>query len=103
VLREAMRDVLPEPIRRRAGKGGMDARILWSLDRERARVDALLRDPILAELGCIEPRWLRDAVDAARTGIVTNLGTLMFALSLETWLSARAGRWLPNREPARAA
>ena len=44
-----------------------------------------------------------DGEEAARGGRVTNLGTLMYALSLETWLAVKAGRWLPSREPARAA
>ncbi|HEX9107672.1 MAG TPA: asparagine synthase-related protein [Longimicrobiales bacterium] len=103
VLREAMRDVLPERIRLRAGKGGMDARILWSLERERGRLERMLRRPILADLGCVEPAWLRNAVEAARQGIVTNLVSLMYALSLETWLSVRAGRWSEVTEPARTA
>lgn len=93
ILREAMRDVLPERIRTRGGKGGMDARILWSLARERARIDSLLRDPLLAELGCVEPARLRHAVREAEAGVVTNLVTLMLALSLETWLAVQAGRW----------
>ena len=103
VLREAMRDVLPERIRSRAGKGGMDARILWSLERERGRLEAMLRRPLLADLGCVEPAQLRGAVEAARKGIVTNLVALMFALSLETWLSVRAGRWMADEGQARTA
>ncbi len=103
VLREAMRDVLPEQIRLRAGKGGMDARILWSLERERGRLEHMLRRPILADLGCVEPAWLRNAVDDARRGIVTNLVSLMYALSLETWLSVRAGRWSELAEQTRTA
>ncbi len=103
ILREAMRDVLPERVRTRVGKGGMDARILWSLERERRRLEALLRRPLLADLGCVDPARLRDAVDTARKGIVTNLVTLMFALSLETWLSVRAGRWAVDEDLARTA
>ncbi len=103
ILREAMKEVLPERIRGRAGKGGMDARILWSLERERPRLEAMLRRPILADLGCVDPAGLRGAVESARKGIVTNLVTLMFALSLETWLSVRAGRWALDEEPTRTA
>ena len=102
VLREAMRDVLPEPIRTRTGKGGMDARILWSLQRERGRLDAMLWQPLLAELGCVEPVRLRAAVEGARNGHATNLVALMHALSLETWLAVRSGTWAPP-ETARSA
>jgi asparagine synthase (glutamine-hydrolysing) len=63
ILRESLRDVLPEIVRTRSTKGGIDARILWSLQHERARVDALLRDPILAQLGCVDAARLRRAVD----------------------------------------
>lgn len=103
VLREAMRGTLPEPVRTRNGKGSIDARILWSLRHERSRIDALLRDPILAQLGCIEPQPLRDAVEAARGGVVHNLVYLMSALSLETWLSVRSGTWTMPAAAASAA
>jgi asparagine synthase (glutamine-hydrolysing) len=91
ILRQATRDVLPEKVRTRATKGGIDARILWSLHREKPRLDALLRDPILAQLGCIDAAALRTAVDEARRGIAVNNVHLFSALALETWLSARSG------------
>jgi asparagine synthetase B (glutamine-hydrolysing) len=93
ILRESMRGLLPEDVRSRLSKARIDARILWSFQRERARVDALLRDPILAQLGCIRAEDLRLEVDAARRGLPTNLVMLMCALSLETWLAVRAGLW----------
>lgn len=93
ILRDALRDVLPENVRTRTTKGGIDARILWSLQRERSRVDALLRDPILAQLGCIDANALRQHVEQARCGIPVNNVQLFSALSLETWLAVRAGRW----------
>jgi asparagine synthase (glutamine-hydrolysing) len=92
VLREAMRDVLPEPVRTRQSKGGIDARIVWSLQRESATVQSLLHEPILAELGLVDAQHLRAAVEEARSGIKHNLVMLMSALSLETWLAVRSGR-----------
>lgn len=103
VLRQAMRGVLPEEIRQRSGKGGLDARILWSLDREGGRIDALLREPILADLGCVDPRALRDAVEGARRGKVANLAFLLCVLALETWLAVRAGRWTVSEPTAAQA
>jgi asparagine synthase (glutamine-hydrolysing) len=91
ILRQATRDVLPEPVRTRSTKGGIDARILWSLHREKPRLDAMLRDPILGQLGCIDPGALRIAVDDARRGVAMNNVQLFSALALETWLSARNG------------
>jgi asparagine synthase (glutamine-hydrolysing) len=92
VLREAMRDVLPEPVRTRQSKGKIDARIIWALQRESGTVQGLLREPILAELGLVDATRLRTAVDEARRGIKHNLVMLMSALSLETWLRVRSGR-----------
>jgi asparagine synthase (glutamine-hydrolysing) len=103
ILREAARDVLPEQVRTRSTKGGIDARILWSLNREKPRLDALLRDPILAQLGCIDPVALRRAVDDARRGIAGNNVHLFSALSLETWLSVRSGAWTTARDMTNAA
>ena len=97
VLREAMRGILPEHVRTRTGKGGIDARVLWSLSRERERLDGILRDPILAQLGCIEPAALRTAVDAAREGRLAGPAPLIAALSLESWLLVRHGLWRPKR------
>jgi asparagine synthase (glutamine-hydrolysing) len=91
ILREAMRGVVPEKIRTRSSKGAFDARILWSLTHERARIESLLKSPILGDLGCIDPIAFRKAVEGARTGIHVDSVTLFSALSLETWLSARAG------------
>jgi asparagine synthase (glutamine-hydrolysing) len=103
VLREAMRGMLPEEVRTRTGKGTIDARIMWSLTRERRRIDALLHDPILAQLGCIDAHKLREAVEQARHGVADNLVFLMSALSLETWLSVRSGKWTAPAAAATAA
>jgi asparagine synthase (glutamine-hydrolysing) len=103
VLREAMRGILPEPVRNRVTKGTIDARILWSLQQERTTLDRMLRDPILAQLGCVDPKALRNDVDRARRGIPTNLVHLMSALSLETWLAVRAGRWTADARAAQSA
>ncbi len=104
VLREAMRGVLPERLRTRRSKGSIDARIVWSLQHEKAAIDRMLRDPILAQLGCIRPDALRQAVDQARRGLPVHLVHLMSALALETWLAVRAGRWVGDvRETQTAA
>ena len=103
ILREAMRDVLPDTVRVRSTKGGIDARILWSLQREKSRIDAMLRDPILAQLGCVDAVALRTAVDEARRGVGVNNMHLFSALALETWLSVRNGMWAAAPELAVSA
>lgn len=93
VLREAMRGTLPEEIRTRRGKGGIDARLLWALHHERARLEALLRDPEVARRGWVRADALRAAVEQARQGEVASLPFLLCSLALETWLAVRSGRW----------
>jgi asparagine synthase (glutamine-hydrolysing) len=100
ILREAMRGVLPEPIRTRQSKGSIGARILWSLQQEAGTLQALLRQPLLAELGLIDVHHLRTAVEEARTGAKHNLVMLMSALSLETWLAVRNGQTATQRRAA---
>lgn len=103
VLRQAMRDRLPTDIGTRQTKGSIDARILWSLQQEGAVLGEMLRTPMLAELGVVEASALREAVSAARQGLVRNNVYLMSALALETWLTVRAGRPLAARQAAQSA
>jgi asparagine synthase (glutamine-hydrolysing) len=103
VLRQAMIGTLPEEIRLRQGKGGIDSRLLWSLWHERARIGELLRDPILADLGCLDPAPLRNAVEATWRGERPHFPTLLRALALETWLHVRAGRWTLRTAPTAPA
>jgi asparagine synthase (glutamine-hydrolysing) len=100
ILRESMRGVLPEAIRTRQGKGGIGARILWSLNQEADTIQALLRQPLLADLGLIDVSHLRAAVDEARHGAKHHLVMLMSALSLETWLAVRNGQLASQRRAA---
>jgi asparagine synthase (glutamine-hydrolysing) len=91
VLREAMRGILPEAVRTRRGKGGIDARLLWTLGHEAPRLRELLRDPVVARRGWVRPDRLRQAVEDARCGEVGSLPFLLCTLALETWLAAREG------------
>ncbi|HEX2094770.1 MAG TPA: asparagine synthase-related protein, partial [Longimicrobiaceae bacterium] len=93
ILREAMRGVLPEGIRTRRGKGGPDARMTWSLTREAPRLEAMLRDPLIGQMGWIRPEGLRAALAQARAGASPDLLAVHAALSLETWLLVTSGRW----------
>lgn len=92
ILREAVRDLLPASVVNRRGKGSIQARVIWSLGKERTRVDELLKNPHLADLGCIDREKLRSACTGTRTSLVPNTN-VMATLSLETWLQVRSGRW----------
>jgi asparagine synthase (glutamine-hydrolysing) len=93
ILREAMRGILPEPVRTRTSKGGIDARIFWSLQHEAALIRQLIDDPLLGQLGCINVDELRKMVEIARQGEYHHTVHLFSVLSLESWLRARAGVW----------
>jgi asparagine synthase (glutamine-hydrolysing) len=103
VLREALRGILPEEVRTRRSKGGIDGRILWALQREAPRLRWLLDDPRLAQAGWVDAAGLRAAVEHARQGRVENLPHLLSTLSLETWLRVRAGDWTALETEARDA
>lgn len=93
IQREALRDILPEPIRTRHTKGAIDGRLEWSIARERQQIDRLLERSLLAELGCIDVMKVHRALEAARGGDSPALGAVVPLLSLESWLHVRTGRW----------
>ncbi len=93
ILREAMRGVLPEPIRSRVTKGSSDGRMFMSLRRKRDTIARLLRGSILAQLGYVNVKKLQEGIDQARSERGVCLPALSAALSLETWLQVRTGRW----------
>ena len=96
ILREAMRGVVPEKIRTRTTKGGMDARIFWTLQHEASLVRTLLTDPILGQMGCINVDELNKMVEVARQGEYRHTVHLFSVLSLETWLRTRFDMWSPQ-------
>lgn len=104
VLREAMRGVLPEMVRTRRTKGSAQSRMLWALQHERQLIEWMLREPILAQMGCVEPATLREVYRRARRGSAEPEATLPIfrALHLETWLRIRSGRW-PIRDGSRSS
>ncbi len=97
ILREAMRGILPEVVRTRVGKGALDGLNTWSLLHEGPRIDRLLREPILGQLGIIDPVILRRVLDAVREGRAPqrDVGAIRLALDVEMWLQLRSGRWAP--------
>jgi asparagine synthase (glutamine-hydrolysing) len=101
VLREAMRGVLPEAIRTRSGKATIGPRIAWAFERERAQLDQLLRDPVLAQLGCVDGRRMKEVLNNRQHCESSDTTMLMIALSLESWLRVRSGRWTAMQEHQR--
>lgn len=93
ILRQAVGDLLPPEVLHRTGKGGIDGRIAWSLERESTLLRRLIADSHLADLGLVNRDALSRAYERAREGLVPNVVGLFFTLSLETWLAARSGWW----------
>lgn len=96
VLRAAMAGIVPDAVLARQGKGTIGARALWSLSKEHERVDDLLRDPILCQLGCVRLVAIRAATKQAQEGH-HRIGRVLNALALETWLRVRTGQWNNGR------
>jgi asparagine synthetase B (glutamine-hydrolysing) len=96
VLREAMRGILPEKVRTRVGKGGPTDALLRSLANQRALLEPLVQQPILAELGVVDEGRLQHAFANAPVQKDTD-GSLAInvqnTLMVEAWLRMRAGRW----------
>jgi asparagine synthase (glutamine-hydrolysing) len=94
VLREAMRGIVPDVVLARRTKGfSRLSRYAWAIARERDLIARLLADSCLAELGCIEPARLLSALDRVACSRPAQIRTICLALSLETWLAVRFGRY----------
>jgi asparagine synthase (glutamine-hydrolysing) len=99
VLREAMRGILPETVRTRIGKGTNHALLAWSLVAQRALLEPLLDDSILADLGIVEAAKLRAAFLAAQNEPDRRdklHSAVQETLAVEAWLRMRNGRWQPG-------
>jgi len=93
VLRESMKGVLPECVRMRRGKGGLQPDQHLSLQREREKLRSLFRDSILGELGCLLPANLTTAIETlGATENAAGFVKLYYASALELWLQSRQAR-----------
>lgn len=96
VLREAMRGILPEKTRTRIGKQATGATLAWSMGSQKGFLAPLLKVPVLAELGVVDPARFRGALDvplpSTRCGQDLN-ATLASTLAVEAWVQMRSGRW----------
>jgi asparagine synthase (glutamine-hydrolysing) len=102
ILREAMRGILPEEVRRRQTKGFINDAVERSYTAQHARLDSLLERSILGEMGCIDVPLARQALSTRTDKVGSGSGRLEYLLTLETWLSVRSGRWTAS-EPQQSA
>lgn len=96
ILREAMRDIVPEAVRTRVGKGNGGGLASWSLSHELHLVDSLLDNSVLAQLGIIDTQRLRAAIATTALGGAHEesiSARVQSTIDLELWVRARSGRW----------
>jgi asparagine synthase (glutamine-hydrolysing) len=89
VLREAMKGILPEPVRLRRGKGGMSPDMRNALKREASRLTRAATESKLGELGCLNPGRLADAIREPSNAARGEAYLVNNALTLELWLRRR--------------
>lgn len=92
ILREAMRDMLPESVRTRPGKGSIDGSLAWALSHPGPRLRALFDRPLLADIGLIDPSALRWAVEHAGQQTADWRAAIVRTLGAELWLQVRSGQ-----------
>jgi asparagine synthase (glutamine-hydrolysing) len=99
VLREAMREILPENVRTRIGKGSPYGLLSWWTATRGADLAPLLQESILADMGIVDEKRLRlGLVEAMHEGDRRDrlIGIIHHTLAIEAWLQLRSGRW-PRR------
>lgn len=94
VMRRALRGILPEALRTRAGTAAHLAPVYAGLRANWPWISHLVSGERLAELGVVEPKLFREAVNVMRAGHPgpgRNAAVSMTALYLETWMNLKAG------------
>jgi asparagine synthase (glutamine-hydrolysing) len=89
LLRRALAGAVPAEFLDRRSKGDYTASEYAGLRDASPTLRALLREPLLADLGLIEPRPLFAALDDAVDGRAAPLGALGDVIATELWLRAQ--------------
>jgi asparagine synthase (glutamine-hydrolysing) len=90
ILAAAMRDVLPECILNRSGKGHFNEAFYLGLSRDLPRLEALVEQAPVDDLGFLDKANLLDCLQRAALGNAGNLGSLLpliCTLSLLAWFA----------------
>jgi hypothetical protein len=91
IMRRALRGILPETLRTRGGKSNHCAPIHEGLRAAWPRIGHLLTGECLAELGVVEPRPFKAAIETMRAGYPGRNSRISYtALYLESWMSVKA-------------
>jgi asparagine synthase (glutamine-hydrolysing) len=87
--RRALLGILPEKVRLRRGKRGVQQAYFEGLRRNGAWLDMLRHRPQIVERGYVDGRAWRDAVEQARFGRTPSMRHFLAAATLECWLNRR--------------
>jgi asparagine synthase (glutamine-hydrolysing) len=101
LLRAAVRPLLPPRVVARSGKGGLVPQEASAARRKIDLLGNLLRDPILAQLGCIEPDLFRASVANVTEETRAHQSLIDRALQLELWLQLQDSHVTSSRWRAR--
>ena len=91
ILRRAMCGILPEFVRTRVDKRGPDQAIYMSFRREWKKLEQIINNSKLVELGYVDYVKLKESLELARQGYCSNFRALLITLSLELWLCTLEG------------
>lgn len=86
LLRVALAGLVPDAVFARTTKGDYTSSAHLGVRRAINEIRTLLKEPISADLGLIEPAPVREALDRAANGMPAPWGELNQVLAVETWL-----------------
>jgi asparagine synthetase B (glutamine-hydrolysing) len=95
ILREAMRGIVPEKVRRRTSKAFINVGLDRTLTAEQTRLDSLLERSVLGEMGCLDVPRARKALAQRTQRSADANNQLENLITLETWYTVKSGRWTP--------
>lgn len=91
LLFKALSHRVPHEVLTRRTKGDYTRAAHLGLRRVAPRILAMFDDPLIAQIGLVEPKHVRAAVERAASGLETQWAPLNRVLGVETWLRARSG------------
>jgi asparagine synthase (glutamine-hydrolysing) len=86
LLRQALKDLLPEAVLRRKGKGSVSETLCRGLASEWRTVKAMLDDARVVSRGYIDYKEMMSALDKARHGVELELDAFSKVVAMEIWL-----------------
>jgi asparagine synthase (glutamine-hydrolysing) len=86
LMRRALKDILPETILRRKGKGSVSETLCRGLAHEWTAIKSMLDDARVVSRGYVDYKEVMSALDKARHGIELDLDAFSNVISLEIWL-----------------